>query len=112
MFHKSKFCYIKPIQLLPARTDVVKETMKRSIDIANTVKQRQAFVAYNLEIAKIQKKIQSEESPVYDKFFIMFGCFHIELSFFHRPENLLKIQVDPISFLDVILHQWDPWTSF
>ena len=56
MFHKSKFCYIKPIQLLPARTDVVKETMKRSIDIANTVKQRQAFVAYNLEIAKIAKK--------------------------------------------------------
>ena len=32
--------YMKPIQLPPTRTNVVKETMKRSIDIANTLKQR------------------------------------------------------------------------
>ena len=73
---------MKPIQLPPTRTDVVKETMKRSIDIANTVKQRQAFVTNDLAIAKITKRIQSEESPVYDNLFIMFGSFHIELSFF------------------------------
>ena len=93
---------MKPIQLPPTRTDVVKETMKRSIDIANTIKQRQAFVTYDLAIAKIAKRIQSEESPVYDNLFIMFGSFHIEL-FFHRLENLLKVQVDPIFFLNVIL---------
>ena len=34
---KHIFCYMKPKQP-PTRTDVVKETMKRSIDIANTVK--------------------------------------------------------------------------
>ena len=94
---------MKPIQLPPTRTDVVKETMKRSIDIANTVKQRQAFVTYELAIAKIAKRIQSEESPVYNNLFIMFGSFHIELSFFHHLENLLKVQVDPISFQNVIL---------
>ena len=77
--------------------------MKHSIDIANTVKQRQAFVTYNLAIAKIAKKMQSEESPVYDNLFIIFGTFHIELPFFHRLQNLLKVQVDPISFLNVIL---------
>ena len=43
-------CCVKPIQLPPSRTDLAKETMKRSTDIANTVKQRQA------------KRIQSEES--------------------------------------------------
>ena len=34
---KHIFCYMKPKQP-PTRADVVKETMKRSIDIANTVK--------------------------------------------------------------------------
>ena len=101
---KQIICYMKPIQLPPTRTDVVKETMKRSIDIANTVKQRRAFVTNDLAIAKITKGIQSEESSVYDNLFIMFGSFHIELSFFfHCWGNLLKVQVDPISFLNVIL---------
>ena len=77
---KQIVCYMKPIQLPPTRTNVVKETMKCSI--VNTVKQRQAFVTYDLAIAKIAKRIQSEESPVYDNLFIMFGSFHIELSFF------------------------------
>ena len=101
---KQIVCHLKPIQLPPTRTDIVKETMKRSIDIANTVKQRQAFVTNDLAIAKITKRIQSEESPVFDNLFIMYGSFHIELSFFfHRWENILKVQVDPISFLNVIL---------
>ena len=47
---------MKPIKLPPTGTDVMKETMKRSIDIVNTVKQRQAFVTYDLAIAKIAKK--------------------------------------------------------
>ena len=88
---KQIVCYMKPIQLSPTRTDVVKETMKCSIDIANTVKQRQAFVKYNLAIAKIPKRIQSEEFRTYDKLFIMFGSFYIELFFFHCLENLLKV---------------------
>ena len=50
---------MKLIQLPPTRTDAVKETIKRSVDIANTVKQRQRFVTYNLAIAKITKRIQS-----------------------------------------------------
>ena len=56
--------------------------MKRSIDIVNTVKQRQALVTCDLAIAKIAKRIQSGESPVYDNLFIMFGSFHIKLFFF------------------------------
>ena len=77
---KQIVCYMKPIQLPPTRTNVVKETMKCSI--VNTVKQRQAFVTYDLAIAKIAKRIQSEESPVYDNLFITFESFHIKLSFF------------------------------
>ena len=72
---KQMVCYMKPIQLPPTRIDVVKEMMKYSIDIANTVKQRQVFVTYELAIAKITKIIQSEESPIYDNLFIMFGSF-------------------------------------
>ena len=40
VLQKQIVCYIKPIQLPHTRTDVVKETIKRSIDIANIVKQR------------------------------------------------------------------------
>ena len=81
---------MKPIHLPPTRTDVVKETMKRSIDIAYTIKQRQTFVTYDLAIAKIAKRIQSEESPVYDNLFIMFGSFHIELSFLSWLGKFIK----------------------
>ena len=40
VLQKQIVCYIKPIQLPHTRTDVVKETIKRSIDIGNIVKQR------------------------------------------------------------------------
>ena len=76
---KQTVCYMKPIQLPLTRTIVVKETIKRSI---NTVKQGQTFLTYNLAIATIAKRIQTEECPAYVNFFIIFGSFHIELSFF------------------------------
>ena len=47
---KQFVCYIMPVQLPPTRTGFVKETMKRSIDIANKIKQGQAFVTYDLAI--------------------------------------------------------------
>ena len=57
LLQKQIVCYIKQMQLPPTRTGVVKETMKRSIGIAHEIKQRQAFVTYNLAIAKIAKRI-------------------------------------------------------
>ena len=40
------------------------------------------LVTYDLTTAKITKRIQSEETPIFDHLFLFFGSFHIEMSFF------------------------------
>ena len=83
MWRKSKlFAIWSQYNYHPQEPMLWKKQLKRSIDIVNTVKQRQALVTCDLAIAKIAKRIQSGESPVYDNLFITFGSFHIELSFF------------------------------
>ena len=101
---------MKPIQLLPTRTDVVKETMKRSFDFANTVKQRQKFVTYDLAIAKIAKRIQSEESPVYDN--LIFETFHIELSFFFIAWKIIESPGGPYILFECVIVAMGSRTSF
>ena len=98
---KQIVCYIKPIQLPPTRTDVVKETMKRSTDIANTVKQRQAFVTYDL--VRLQKEYDSENPQSVVTFSLCLDLFILNFLFFHRLENLSKVQVNLI----FILHECD-----
>ena len=40
-----------------------------------------ALVAYDLQVAKVAKQIQSSLAPAYHNVFIMFGGFHIMLSY-------------------------------
>ena len=40
------------------------------------------MVTYDLALAKIAKQIQDAEQPLFDNVFIMFGAFHIQMSFF------------------------------
>ena len=74
---KQRVCYMKHIQLPPTRTDVVKETMKRSQAVSKDCGQQFTVVTYDLAIAKVAKQLQSTEAPEFDDMFIMFGAFHI-----------------------------------
>ena len=47
-------------------------------------------MTYDLAVAKIAKKIQSDESPLFDDMFIMFGSFRIELSFFSSLGKIIE----------------------
>lgn len=74
--------YLPPINLSPTSHSVVLETLKRSIEIANGCHQKNIFVTYDLAIAKIALQIQHEESPHFDRAFILLGNFHIEMAFY------------------------------
>ena len=79
---KQLVCYMIPIQLPPTRIDVVKETMHRSQILAEQCGQNYALITFDLAIAKIAKRIQSEETTTFDNRFILFGSFHPDMSFF------------------------------
>ena len=73
---KQKVMYMKHIPLPSTRDDVIKETMARSLQIANACGENFAIVSYDLLMAKQAKKIQVEETPLFDNLFIQFGQFH------------------------------------
>ena len=73
--------YLSPINASPTSRSVVLETLKKSIQIADECDQKYIFVTYDLAIAKIAFQIQHEESPNYDRAFILLGSFHIEMAF-------------------------------
>eukprot|EP00794_Sanderia_malayensis_P003984 gene3984-4534_t len=58
--------------------------------ILTVCKQRYTVVRYDLAVAKVGRKIHSEESPFFDDMFIMFGSFHIELSFFSSLGKMIE----------------------
>ena len=72
---KQRVCCMKPIQLPPTRIDFVKKTIHPSQIVAKEFGQGYALVTYDLVIAKIVKRIQSEETPTFDNLFILFGYF-------------------------------------
>ena len=49
---------------------------------ASECKEPYALVTYDLAVAKIAKQIQATEKPLLDDVFLMFGSFHIEMSYF------------------------------
>ena len=63
--------------------NVVVETLRRSLEIVNEVGMEYITVTYDLAIAKVAFSIQSEESPKFDRLFIMLGAFHIQMAFFN-----------------------------
>ena len=78
------------IKLPPTRNDVVKETQKRSQIVASECNEPYALVTYDLAVAKIAKQIQATEKPLFDSVFIMFGSFHIEMSYFSSLARIIK----------------------
>ena len=82
--------YMKHIPLSSARDDVIKETMWRSMQVANECGENFAIVSYDLLMAKQTKKIQAEESPEFDDLFIQFVQFHIMLSFLSSLGRIIE----------------------
>ena len=74
-------CYGKPIQLPPTGKDVIKEPVHRSQTEAEGCGQDYALVAYAMTTAKIAKRIQSEETPIFD------NRFYFLLSFFRHSKE-------------------------
>lgn len=79
---KQIISYLTPINSSPTNTSVVLETMKRSFEIAEELKQPYIQVTYDLAIAKVALQIQSTEKPMFDKLFIHLGPFHIMMAYF------------------------------
>ena len=71
-----------PIPRSPTNNDVVRETMVRTMTVAEDTGQEYAVVTYDLAIALKAYSIQALESPQFDKMIIMLGNFHIELAFY------------------------------
>lgn len=64
----------------PMDPAVVKEKMRRSLQIASECEKNYSCVTYDLAMAKIALRIQSAENK-FQRLFINFGSFHIMLSF-------------------------------
>ncbi|XP_063215726.1 uncharacterized protein LOC134527200 [Bacillus rossius redtenbacheri] len=72
--------YLTQINASPTDPAVVKETMRRSLQIALKCQKNFFSFTYDLAMAQIALRIQSAEDE-FQKLFINFGPFHIILSF-------------------------------
>ena len=87
--------YLPQINASPTSFTVVAETMKRTLTLADESKRNTISVTADLAVAKMMMKLQSEESPVYDRIFINFGAFHLELAFFHAIGKYIELSGGP-----------------
>ena len=101
---QQKVMYLQRIRLPPTRNDVVRETMRRAMLIAQECGEKYGLVTYDLAVAKIAKQIQSTEAPQFDDLFIMFGSFHVEMSFFGSLGRMIEGSGGPfvLSEVDIV----------
>ena len=78
------------MQLPPSGADAVKKALQRTQIVVEECEQKYALVTYDLPIAKIAKRIWFEETPQFDDVFIIFGSFHIEMTFFPPLVNIIE----------------------
>ena len=79
---QQRIWYMDPISAPPTRNDVVRETMKRSMNVAAETQQKCGIVTYDLAVALKAYSIQALDAPVFDNLLILLGNFHLELAFF------------------------------
>ncbi len=82
--------YIKTIEHLPTRLDVVKETLVWSKKVASECGDSYAIVTYDLAIAKPALQMQAQESPRFGNVFFCFGAFHISMAYFSGLGHILE----------------------
>ena len=74
--------YLLLIDKSPTALNGVLETMNRSLQITDECQQQFLVVTYDLAIAKQALTLQTEESPQFDRLFIMLGGSNICTVFF------------------------------
>ena len=72
-----KIGYLVNIGEPPTRLDVVNETMKRNLILAEECKEKCIATTYDLAIVKPASQLQDSMQPKFDNIFICFGAFHI-----------------------------------
>lgn len=77
-----RICYMDPISRSPTNNDVVRETMTRTMNVANETGQGYGIVPYDFQVALEAYSIQAIEAPLFDKLLVMLGHFHIDLAFY------------------------------
>ena len=77
-------------QAPPTRKDVVKKTLKRSQAVASECDDKYAIITYDLEVAKITRQIQIQNSPEFGECLIQFGKIHTISSVFSSIGNILE----------------------
>ena len=75
-----KIGYLANIGAPPTQHDVVNETMKRNVTLAEECKEDYIATTHDLAIAKPASQLQDTMQPRYDNVFIWFGAFHIMFS--------------------------------
>ena len=81
---------MEPINASLTRNDVVRETMKRSINVAIETNQEYIACTYDLNIALKAYSIQALNAPEFDKLLIMLGNFHFGDVFLWCCWNIYK----------------------
>ena len=89
MLPQQNVLFLERIMESPTKNRTVVETMKKRINVAEKCNQKYAIVTYDLTIALKAQQIQATESPTFDRLFIMFGDFHLELAFYGAQEAYL-----------------------
>ncbi len=74
--------YMKNICKPITQLNVIAETLKQTMQVAEECSQEYGIVTYDLAAAKPAIQMQAEESPLYDNVFVCFGVFHITLAYF------------------------------
>ena len=69
---KHVVCYMQNIKLPATRSDVVKETLKRSQAVAKKCGDKYAIITYDLAVAKIARQTQIKNSPEFYNCLIQF----------------------------------------
>lgn len=94
---QQKVSYLTSINVTPTKDEVVVETVKRTLMIANECNEPDMQVTYDLPIAKVAFRIQTDNKPTYDNLFIHLGAFHIMMVFFKELGYSLKTAVYQMS---------------
>ena len=72
-----KVGYMANIGAPPTQHDVVLETLKRNVSLAEECNEKYILTTYDLAIAKPASQIREILQPRFDNVFICFGAFHI-----------------------------------
>ena len=109
---KQIVCYMKPIQLQPIKTLLCKKLWSIQLILQIQYNQGKHLSHTILQQLRLRKEYNLENPQSMINLPLCLDLFILNFLFFRRLESLSKVQVDPISFLNVILQLWDPWTSF